>query len=369
MYDPSTPSTEVVTVYFEDPHVRATLANMGIRRGLWPVAQKTARGFRVHVQEVQSQPRLSTTPHSIASSQPPTPLAARHTTNTHSFAQTLHALPDSAGHSLAAACSSVETLGSTTAVGTASTSGSSAWDFLSSGNARSKGLHVHGMAPRPTAGRLVAAYEMYLDAWSFSTACKDAALDGSHVLAQAAQQYGHAVLLLLVSMAMAAGCATCVGCRLSFSHLPMVVSRVQGLMRSVLLLILSQLRRLLLWATALLDALASESPISADRGKLTLNKRLASHPIRRSIDMLRVGMLETFGGTGGRGRQDCDSAFEEDVGSIGGQSGAEAGSNSGRRGGKKSVKRVRFLLGKALQGLGLGAARFLRSQLKSTSDQ
>lgn len=352
--------------------MRASLANIGIRRGLWPVAQKTSRGFRVHVQEVQSQPKQSSIHFSSAFFQPSTASVACHTTHVPAIADLLQLLPDSADHSLAAACSSVESTGRAAAVAAASTSGGSAWDFLSSGNTRSKGVHVHGMAPRPTAGYLVAAYERYLDAWSFATACKDALLSSSHAVTHAARQHGYLAALLLIRVATATGCAACAGCRWSLEQLPVVMWRGRGLLRSMLLLVLSQLRRLLLWAAALLDALATEPLVSPNGGKLTRNDLLASHPIRRSIDMLRVGMLDTFGVSGGggrrRGRQDCDSAFEEDNGSVSGQGGAATESNGGRRGSKKAVKRVRFLLGKALQGLGLGAARFLRRQLRSTSD-
>ncbi len=41
LYDSSSPAVELVNVYFEDPGVPAGIANMGIRRALWPFVQKT----------------------------------------------------------------------------------------------------------------------------------------------------------------------------------------------------------------------------------------------------------------------------------------------------------------------------------------
>lgn len=44
LYDSSSPAVELVNVYFEDPGVPAGIANMGIRRALWPFVQKTEVG-------------------------------------------------------------------------------------------------------------------------------------------------------------------------------------------------------------------------------------------------------------------------------------------------------------------------------------
>lgn len=41
-----TSAAEVLMIYFEDSHVRAGLANLGIKKGLWPLIQKTDRALR-----------------------------------------------------------------------------------------------------------------------------------------------------------------------------------------------------------------------------------------------------------------------------------------------------------------------------------
>ncbi|WIA18959.1 hypothetical protein OEZ85_003628 [Tetradesmus obliquus] len=40
------PAAEVLLVYFEDSHVRPGLANLGIKKGLWPLVQKTDKALR-----------------------------------------------------------------------------------------------------------------------------------------------------------------------------------------------------------------------------------------------------------------------------------------------------------------------------------
>jgi hypothetical protein len=42
------PAAEVFMVYFEDSHVRASLANLGIKKGLWPLVQRTEKALRVY---------------------------------------------------------------------------------------------------------------------------------------------------------------------------------------------------------------------------------------------------------------------------------------------------------------------------------
>lgn len=42
------PAAEVFMVYFEDSHVRAGLANLGIKKGLWPLVQRTEKALRVY---------------------------------------------------------------------------------------------------------------------------------------------------------------------------------------------------------------------------------------------------------------------------------------------------------------------------------
>jgi hypothetical protein len=42
------PAAEVLMVYFEDSHVRPGLANMGIRKGLWPLVQRTDKALRAY---------------------------------------------------------------------------------------------------------------------------------------------------------------------------------------------------------------------------------------------------------------------------------------------------------------------------------
>lgn len=46
--DPSAPAAEVFMVYFEDSHVRPGLANLGIKKGLWPLVQRTEKALRVY---------------------------------------------------------------------------------------------------------------------------------------------------------------------------------------------------------------------------------------------------------------------------------------------------------------------------------
>jgi hypothetical protein len=45
---PARPAAEVFMVYFEDAHVRAGLANLGIKKGLWPMVQRTDKALRVY---------------------------------------------------------------------------------------------------------------------------------------------------------------------------------------------------------------------------------------------------------------------------------------------------------------------------------
>jgi hypothetical protein len=52
--DPSVPSTELLLIYFEDSCVRPALANMGIRKALWPLVSSPSRG---------PSPRLQPTAH------------------------------------------------------------------------------------------------------------------------------------------------------------------------------------------------------------------------------------------------------------------------------------------------------------------
>ncbi|KAF8064545.1 Ank3 [Scenedesmus sp. PABB004] len=42
------PAAEVFMVYFEDSHVRPGLANLGIKKGLWPLVQRTDKALRVY---------------------------------------------------------------------------------------------------------------------------------------------------------------------------------------------------------------------------------------------------------------------------------------------------------------------------------
>lgn len=46
--DPAAPAAEVFMVYFEDSHVRPGLANLGIKKGLWPLVQRTEKALRVY---------------------------------------------------------------------------------------------------------------------------------------------------------------------------------------------------------------------------------------------------------------------------------------------------------------------------------
>jgi hypothetical protein len=46
--DAAGPAAEVFMVYFEDSHVRASLANLGIKKGLWPLVQRTEKALRVY---------------------------------------------------------------------------------------------------------------------------------------------------------------------------------------------------------------------------------------------------------------------------------------------------------------------------------
>jgi hypothetical protein len=46
--DTNVPAAEVFMVYFEDSHVRASLANLGIKKGLWPLVQRTEKALRVY---------------------------------------------------------------------------------------------------------------------------------------------------------------------------------------------------------------------------------------------------------------------------------------------------------------------------------
>lgn len=46
--DAAAPAAEVFMVYFEDSHVRASLANLGIKKGLWPLVQRTDKALRVY---------------------------------------------------------------------------------------------------------------------------------------------------------------------------------------------------------------------------------------------------------------------------------------------------------------------------------
>ncbi|KAL6758169.1 hypothetical protein V8C86DRAFT_1788084, partial [Haematococcus lacustris] len=45
----SQPASEVVSVYFEDSAVNSGLANLSIRKGLWPMAQKTQAALRLYL--------------------------------------------------------------------------------------------------------------------------------------------------------------------------------------------------------------------------------------------------------------------------------------------------------------------------------
>lgn len=63
VYDTASPATEVISVYFEDSHVPSGIANMGIRRALWPMVQKAEAAFRsylvlrVHASIPEQQPQ------------------------------------------------------------------------------------------------------------------------------------------------------------------------------------------------------------------------------------------------------------------------------------------------------------------------
>jgi hypothetical protein len=46
--DAAAPAAEVFMVYFEDSHVRPGLANLGIKKGLWPLVQRTDKALRVY---------------------------------------------------------------------------------------------------------------------------------------------------------------------------------------------------------------------------------------------------------------------------------------------------------------------------------
>lgn len=46
--DAAAPAAEVFMVYFEDSRVRASLANLGIKKGLWPLVQRTEKALRVY---------------------------------------------------------------------------------------------------------------------------------------------------------------------------------------------------------------------------------------------------------------------------------------------------------------------------------
>ncbi|KAG2442268.1 hypothetical protein HXX76_002355 [Chlamydomonas incerta] len=46
VFDPASPAVEVVNVYYEDPCLPSGIANMGIRRALWPMVQKAEAAFR-----------------------------------------------------------------------------------------------------------------------------------------------------------------------------------------------------------------------------------------------------------------------------------------------------------------------------------
>ncbi|KAG2433571.1 hypothetical protein HYH02_012688 [Chlamydomonas schloesseri] len=46
VFDTASPAVEVVNVYFEDPCLPSGIANMGIRRALWPMVQKAEAAFR-----------------------------------------------------------------------------------------------------------------------------------------------------------------------------------------------------------------------------------------------------------------------------------------------------------------------------------
>lgn len=43
-------AAEVLMIYFEDSHVRAGFANLGIKKGLWPMLQRTDKALRTYVQ-------------------------------------------------------------------------------------------------------------------------------------------------------------------------------------------------------------------------------------------------------------------------------------------------------------------------------
>lgn len=43
------PAAEVLMIYFEDSHVRAGFANLGIKKGLWPMLQRTDRALRSYL--------------------------------------------------------------------------------------------------------------------------------------------------------------------------------------------------------------------------------------------------------------------------------------------------------------------------------
>ncbi|KIY98586.1 hypothetical protein MNEG_9376 [Monoraphidium neglectum] len=43
------PAAECLMIYFEDSHVRAGLANLGIKKGLWPMLQRTDRALRSYI--------------------------------------------------------------------------------------------------------------------------------------------------------------------------------------------------------------------------------------------------------------------------------------------------------------------------------
>lgn len=64
--DPAAPAAEVFMVYFEDSHVRASLANLGIKKGLWPLVQRTEKALRVYQAGAAANQHLQAMPASTA---------------------------------------------------------------------------------------------------------------------------------------------------------------------------------------------------------------------------------------------------------------------------------------------------------------
>lgn len=74
------PAAEVALVYFEDAHVRPGFANLGIKKGLWPMVQRTEKALRVYQAGAAAnthlqQPLAQMQQPSIAAAGEPAPVA------------------------------------------------------------------------------------------------------------------------------------------------------------------------------------------------------------------------------------------------------------------------------------------------------